>query len=86
MFNGVKGADLIRDFGPGGANAWTGWGGDYGTPGANQQTQRSAPTSAPQGSQLNAMLQGDPMARINEALSGLTQRSPNLEALLAQLR
>jgi hypothetical protein len=37
MFEGVKGADLIRDFG--GQNVWQGWGGDYGTPTWGQQQQ-----------------------------------------------
>lgn len=53
--------------------------------------QQQAPQPQPMGGGmpmpgLNPMLSGDPSSRIQHALSGFTQRSPNIEALLAQLQ
>ncbi len=90
-FDGVKGGDIVRNSGPGGA--WQGWGGSYGL----GPDGGSLPEPAQGGGQgggmglgmaqggLHSLLSGDPMAGIQAAIGKYSEQGDNLKALLAQL-
>ena len=89
-FNGVTGADVVRDLGRGG---WVGWGGNYGTEEAAQDAARGGSrgggmAATPMaGAQIASQLQGDPIQRILAAIGKLSgSDSPNIDALLRQLQ
>lgn len=81
-WDGMTGADLITDFGPGGKNQW-GVGGQF--PGDATALGASGQTGAGAFGYLDPALSGDPMKNIQDALAQV-QRPGTIQDLIRQIQ
>jgi hypothetical protein len=86
-FEGVTGADLIRNFTGEGPAAWQGWGGvNPEGPGVKEAGPMGFASGSIGRGGLNSLLMGDPFAGIQSAIGQYAGQGDNLKALLAQLQ
>lgn len=82
-FDGVKGADIIRNEGPQGA--WQGWGGDYGIPGGSYSGGAGSAGQSGMAPGLSSLLTGNPLGLIQNAIAQQAGQGEYLQAILQQL-